>query len=151
MILPVRLVLQPSFRLAVCLGGLHLAALIAAIACLSGWPLLLVLSGILVSAASALGMTLLRFPGAIVEIELQEDYSARWRDCSGSWHAGRLARDGYVSAWLMLMALDEEQGSSRRWVVMGGDSAPQGALRALRMAMRSRQELSSMPHNHDTG
>ena len=148
---PVRLVLQPSFRLAVCLGGLHLAALIAAFACLSGWPLFLILFGTLLSAASAFGMTLLRFPGAIVEIELQEDYSARWRDCSGSWHAGRLASDGYVSAWLVLMALDDEQGSSRRWVVMGADSAPQGAIRALRLAMRSRQEHASVPHKHDSG
>lgn len=151
MIPPVRLVLQPSPRLAVCLGGLHLAALVAAFASLNGWPLLLVLCGMALSAASSLGMALLRFPGVIVEIELQEDYSARWRDSSGSWHAGKLAREGYVSAWLVLMALDEGQESRRRWVAMGTDSAPLESLRAVRLAMRSRQEHSTLPHNHDSG
>lgn len=151
MIPPVRLVLQPSSRLAVCLGGLHLTALLAAFISLGGWPLLLVLAGTAVSAGVTLGMALLRFPGAIVEIELQEDYSARWRDCRGSWHAGSLAREGYVGAGLVLMALDEAQAPRRHWVAMGGDSAPQDSLRALRLVMRSRQERHELPHNHDAG
>jgi hypothetical protein len=148
---PVRLVLQPSSRLVACLGGLHLAAFLAAFTSLTGWPLLLVLTGTAVSAGVTLSLALLRFPGVILEIELQNDYSARWRDSSGSWHAGSLAREGYVGAGLVLMALDEAQDSRRRWVVMGADSAPQDSLRALRLVMRGRQDDPEMPHNHDAG
>ena len=151
MIPPLRLVLQPSSRLAVCLGGLHLAALLAAVNSFGGWPLLLVLTGTALSAVVTLGMALLRLPGAIVEIELQEDYSARWRDSTGCWHAGRLAQEGYVGAGLVLMALDGAHDSRRHWVALGWDSAPRDSLRTLRRVMRSRQDSQEMPHNHDAG
>lgn len=131
---------------------LHLAALAAAIAALSSWPLLFVLSAIVASAFVAIGASLQRLPGAICGLELAaEGQCARWRDRKGNWHPATLATEGYVCAWLVVLALDPQGGcrfERRLWLVLGPDSGDEQVLRSLRLRLRQARQPTPQGKNH---
>ncbi len=129
--------LRPSWRLAALFAVVHAGALGAAIASVPGWGLVLIVIGILVSAAASIADALLTLPGSVREFELEEDGSGHWRDCAGLDHPVRNARPSWVSPGLVVLGL---QGAQRRtrWLLLMGDSAAAEPLRRLRVWLKWR-------------
>lgn len=130
--------LKPSWRLAALLGTVHAAALAAAAASIAGWGLVLIVVGILVSAAATIADALQQLPSSVREFELDEDGSGCWRDRAGREHRIGVARCGWVSPALVVLGL--RKGRQRwRWIVLMTDSAPAPQLRKLRVWLKWRK------------
>lgn len=152
----IRLELRPSRWLIGGLVMLHTAALGAAFASLSSWALLLVTSGVAMSAAVVIRSALLLLPDSVRELAFSADRTGRWRGINGEVHEVVLAQEGLACAWLVILALDPagpsiERQSVRRWIVLAPDSADQEGLRQLRVWLRVRQGLGIPPDNHAPG
>ena len=107
------------------------------------------MGGVALSAAGSIRSSLLGWPDSVVELELLGDNSAHWRARNGDSHEAILAHEGYVCAWLAVLALD--QGQARRWIVLGPDSADPELLRQLRVRLRHRPVPDIPPDNHAPG
>ncbi len=119
------------------LAGLHAAALAAAATSLSGWPLALIVAGILLSAAISIADALLALTSSVLAFELEEDGSGRWRDRAGLEHPVRSTRPSWVSPGLVVLGL---KGARRtRWVVVMTDSAGAEPFRRLRVWLKWRK------------
>jgi hypothetical protein len=115
----------------------HLAAFVAALASVSGAPLVLIIIGVIVSGACTVADALLRMPSSVQCFELEEDGSGRWRDRAGRLHTVRRTRASWVSAGLVVLGL--QTGAWRtRWLVLLPDSAASDALRQLRVWLKWR-------------
>ncbi|MGB7542668.1 MAG: protein YgfX [Burkholderiales bacterium] len=130
-----RVELRPSFQLAGLLAVAHVFALVSVWISLAGWPLYLVVAGILISVTACLTETIHRSASAVTALELRTEGRAAWRDRGGNWHEGRLRRDNFVSVPLVVIGLDQSQ-PSRKWIVLLSDSAPADELRRLRVWLR---------------
>ncbi len=130
-----RVELRHSFQLAGLLSAAHVLALVSAWISLAGWPLYLVMAGILVSATSYFTETFHRSAGAVTALELHADGRAAWRDRGGDWHECRLRRDNFVAVPLIVIGLDQAKATCR-WIVLLPDSAPADELRRLRVWLR---------------
>jgi hypothetical protein len=139
-----RIDLKPSLWLAGSLSVVHALAFVAAWASLSGWPLYLVVSGLLFSAAGYLRETLHRSPGAAVSLELHADGRASWMDRNGARHEGRLGVGHFVSAALLVVSL-ERTALRRKWIVLMPDSARPDEMRRLRVWLRWRRDADEDP------
>ena len=132
-----RIALKPSWQLATILAGIHAAAAAGAVASLSGMPLLLIVVGVLLSAACTIADALLKLPSSVQDFELAEDGSGRWRDRGGREHVVRSAQASWVSSGLVVLGL--QSGSWRtRWVLLLPDSAAADPMRRLRVWLRWR-------------
>ena len=130
-----RISLQPSKRLAVSLAALHALALVSACVSLTGWPLVLVAAGVVLSAVHGTGEALQLWPGTPRSLEIHADGRAAWRDGGNRWHDCRVARATYVSAHLVVLGLQGE-GWRARWLSLLADSADSESLRQLRVRLR---------------
>ena len=133
-----RIDLRPSLRLAGALILAHGLALAAAWISLSGWMRYVAGAGVLASAAVCLAQALLRTDRQTQSLELHEDGRASWRNRDGRWYEGRLGRNSFVSAALVVLEL-EIGSSGRKRVVLMGDSASQDDFRRLRVWLRWRR------------
>ena len=150
----IRLELRPSRWLVGCLIILHAAALGAAFVSLSFWILLPVAAGVAMSAVVVIRSALLVLSNSVRELELSADRSVRWKGKGGDVHEVTFAQGGFACAWLVILALDPVEPTSRsarRWIVLAPDSADQEALRQLRVCLRTRHSLGIPPDNHATG
>ncbi len=129
--------LEPSRRLAALLAVVHAAALAAALASVPGWPLALIVAGILVSAAASIADALLALPSSVRCVDLEEDGSGRWRDRCGIEHPVRATRASWVSPGLVVLGLRSSRRT--RWVILMADSAGAEALRRLRVWLKWRR------------
>ena len=127
--------LRPSLKLACLLVLAHGLALAAVGVSLTGWPRYVAGVGVLLSGIAWLASVLHRPSRSAVSLELHQDGRAYWRDGKGKVHEGRLGKDNFVSAALVVMGL-EQSGSTRKWVVLMADSASQEDLRRLRVQLR---------------
>jgi len=130
-----RLDLRPSRLLAATLIVAHVLALAAAWISLSGWAQYVAVAGILFSLSGFLAQALLT---PAVSLELREDGHASWRNRKGGWQEGRLGRNNFVSAALVVLEL-ELGGRGRKWVVLMGDSTSPDEFRRLRVWLRWRK------------
>lgn len=130
-----RLDLRPSRLLAATLIVAHVLGLAAAWISLSGWAQYAAVAGILVFLSGFLAQALLT---QAVSLELREDGHASWRTRKGGWQEGRLGRNNFVSAALVVLELEFE-GRGRKWVVLMGDSTPPDEFRRLRVWLRWRK------------
>ena len=130
-----RVEIRRSFQLAGLLSLAHVLALVAAWISLAGWPLYLVIAGILVSAAYFFTGNFHRSAGAATAFELHTEGRAAWRDRDGNWHECRPRRDSFVSVPLIVMGVDQSE-QNRQWIVLLSDSAPADELRRLRVRLR---------------
>jgi hypothetical protein len=128
-----RLNLRPSRLLAGALVLAHGLALSAAWIGLSGWAWNIAAFAVLAS----LGWCVARGRLRPASIELHEDGRASWADRRGTWHDGRLGRNNFVGAALVILEL-KPAGIGRKWVVLMGDSAPPEDFRRLRVWLRWR-------------
>ncbi|HET7201131.1 MAG TPA: protein YgfX [Burkholderiales bacterium] len=127
--------LRPSLKLACLLVLAHGLALAAVGVSLTGWPLYVAGFGVLLSGIASLTSVLHRPSRSAVSLELHHDGRAYWRDGRGKVHEGRLGKDHFVSAALVVMGL-EQTGRARKWVVLMADSASREDLRRLRVQLR---------------
>jgi len=134
--------LKPSLWLASSLSAVHVLALAAAWLSLEGIPRYLVLCGMALSAVGCLSEILHRTSRAAVSLELLDDGRASWRDRRARWHEGRLGDDHFVSAALVVMRLDRQQGG-RKWLVLAAGSGAPEDLRRLRVWLRWHRESAA--------
>ena len=128
---------RPSRILAGVLAALHASALAAALASLSGVPMVLTCFGIVLCAVGVLAEALGLLPSSVRSLELQEDGSGMWRERSGRQYPVQSTRASWVSGGLVVLGL--RTGRWRmRWIVLMPDSAPAESLRRLRVWLRWR-------------
>ena len=130
-----RLDLRPSRLLAGALIVAHGLALAAVWISFSGWASQLACVAVLTS----LGGCLVRATRGPSSLELHEDGRASWRTRKGSWREGKLGRNNFVSAALVVLEL-EIAGHGRKWIALMADSAPPEDLRRLRVWLRWRRD-----------
>jgi toxin CptA len=132
-----RLDLRPSRLLAVLLLLAHGLALAAVWMSLDAWARALLGAGVALSAAYSCARALHLFGQGVTSLELHGDGRASWSASDGSRREGRLGRNNFVSAALVVLEL-ERGGRGRNWVVLMGDSARPDDLRRLRVWLRWR-------------
>ena len=135
-----RMELKPSSLLAGTLAVVHLLALVASAAVLSGWPLILVGAGVLISAAVTVAQALHRTSGSARALELHADGQCRWRDGKGRWHEAQLQGQQFVSPRLVVLAL-KGNALRRNWIVLPPGSCDAESARRLRGWLRWRTEM----------
>jgi toxin CptA len=141
---PLRIEFKPSRSLVCILGIAHALALLSAWVSLSGWPQVLVLIGVLLSAAGCLVVALLVAPSAAHALELHPDGRASWRDRTGLWHEGRLGGQRFAVPALVVLGLEQAQRGCH-WIVLMPDSVNDNEFRRLRVWLRWRRELAEDP------
>ena len=134
---PLSVRLRPSPVLAVLLIAGHLLGLFALAVSLDGIALGLGAVGVVVSAIGTAAEALQCRADSPFELELREGGCGAWRDRRGRWHETSLASGGYVSQWLIIVAL-AGRGWRRKWVVVAPDAASGDDRRRLRVWLRWR-------------
>jgi toxin CptA len=132
-----RLDLRPSRLLAVLLLLAHGLALTAVWISLDAWARALLGAGIVLSGAYSAARALHLLGQGVASLELHEDGRASWSARDGGRREGRLGRNNFVSAVLVVLEL-ESAGRGRTRVVLMGDSATPDDLRRLRVWLRWR-------------
>jgi hypothetical protein len=130
-------VLKPSRTLAAILGTVHGLALAAAIASLSGMPLVMICIGVVLSAGATVADALLRLPSSALSFDLDEDGTGRWRDRAGREHPVRAANATWVGAGVVVLGLRQSRWKAK-WLVLLPDSAAGESLRRLRVWLKWR-------------
>jgi len=108
------------------------------------WPLALPLwlkaaIGLAVIASLAFFLShaaLLRAPRAVIAVEIKEDGSVALQTRRGEWHECRLSGDSYVSPWLTLLVLRQENRLTPRYVAILPDNVDAEDFRRLRVWLR---------------
>ena len=108
------------------------------------WPLALPLwlkaaIGLTVIASLAFFLNhaaLLRAPRAVIAVEIKEDGSVALQTRRGEWHECRLSGDSYVSPWLTLLVLRQENTLTPRYVAILPDNVDAEDFRRLRVWLR---------------
>ncbi len=134
--------LKLSLRRSVYLAWLLVMAHAGAVALL--WPLALPLwvkaaigLAVIASLVFFLGhAALLRTPQAVIAVEIKEDGSITLQTRRGEWHECRLSGDSYVSPWLTLLVLRQENRLTPRYVAIMPDNVDAGDFRRLRVWLR---------------
>jgi hypothetical protein len=139
-VLALRLDFKPSYRLAGLLAAAHGLALAAAWVSLAGSARYLAAVAVLVSLVHSVARVLHRGGASTVSLELREDGRASWRNRDGRWHEGRLGRNHFVSAALVVLAL-EPGGRGQKWMILMEDSTSPEDFRRLRVWLRWRRSL----------
>ena len=131
-----RVSLKPSFRLALCLTLVSAAGIACAWVSLPLTAFVPLALGIALAWAVHAAAALQFGARAARALELDAQGEARIQDGRGAWRAARLLPGGYVSSWLVVLAL--EANGSRRSLVLLGDAAEREELRRLRVWLRWR-------------
>ena len=134
---PLLVRLRPSPVLAVLLIVGHLLGLLALAVSLDGLALVLGAAGVVLSAIGTAAGALQRRADSPFELELREGGRGAWRDRRDRWHETSLASGGYVSQWLIIVAL-AGPGWRRKWIVVAPDAASGDDRRRLRVWLRWR-------------
>ncbi len=108
------------------------------------WPLALpawgkaaIILAVIASLVFFLGhVALLRTPQAVLAIEIRESGEIAIRTRCGVWYDCRLSGDSFVSAWLTIMVLEQENRRAARYVVITPDNVDAGDFRRLRVWLR---------------
>lgn len=108
------------------------------------WPLalpawgksLIVLAVIASLAFFLLSVALLRTPQAVCAIEIRESGEISLQTRRGDWRACRLSGSSYVSPWLTILVLAEEDRRRARYVVITPDNVDADEFRRLRVWLR---------------
>ena len=79
---------------------------------------------------------LLRAAEAVIAVEIGEDGRIALQTRRGDWHECRLSGDSFVSPWLTIMILTQENRLRARYVVIVPDNVDAGDFRRLRVWMR---------------
>ncbi len=114
----------------------------AAIAVLWVLPLALWIKALIAVAvvASAASLTrrvaLLATQDAVVAVEITEDARLAVKTRRGDWRACRLSGSSYVSPWLTILVLAEDNRLSARYVVITPDNVDAEDFRRLRVWLR---------------
>ena len=134
---PLLVRLRPSPVLAVLLIVGHLLGLLVLAVSLDGLALVLGAAGVVWSAIGTAAGALQRRADSPFELDLREGGHAAWRDRRGRWHETSIASGGYVSQWLIIVAL-AGSGWRRKWIVVAPDSASGDDRRRLLVWLRWR-------------
>src|SRR5574340_801052 len=105
------------------------------------WPLALPLwvkaaIGLAVAASLVFFLNhaaLLRAAEAVIAVEIGEDGRIALQTRRGNWHECRLSGDSFVSPWLTIMILAQENRLRARYVVIVPDNVDAGDFRRLRV------------------
>ena len=108
------------------------------------WPLALpawgkaaIILAVIASLVFFLGhVALLRTPQAVLAIEIRESGEIAVQTRRGEWYDCRLSGDSFVSAWLTIMVLEQENRRAARYVVITPDNVDAGDFRRLRVWLR---------------
>lgn len=108
------------------------------------WPLAMPAWGkavIILAAAASLvfflaHVALRSTPDAVCAIEIRENGDIAVRTRRGEWHECRLAGDSFVSAWLTILVLAQDNRRAARHVVITPDNVDAGDYRRLRVWLR---------------
>ncbi len=133
--------IRPSRLLAGLIGILHVLAMLAAWIAIDAWPSVLVLAGVALSGAACVAFALGAPRSTVSALELHADGRAFWRDRSGAWHGGRLARPRAVVPPLVVLGVVGPLGVRR--LVLLPDSISGDGLRRLRVWLRWPRERDS--------
>ena len=131
--------LRPSPVLAVVLTIGHGLGLLALAISLDGFSFALTAAGVMLSAIRTIGEALQRWPDSPLELELRDGGRGAWLDRRGCRHETSVAAGGYVSRWLIIVAL-KGAGWRRKWIVLPLDAADGDARRRLRVWLRWRTD-----------
>ena len=134
---PLSVCLRPSPVLAVLLIVGHLLGLLVLAVSLDGLALVLGAAGVVWSAIGTAAGALQRRADSAFELELRDGGRGAWLDGRGRWHETSLASGGYVSQWLIIVAL-AGPGWRRKWIVVAPDAASGDDRRRLRVWLRWR-------------
>jgi toxin CptA len=101
------------------------------------WGKALVFLAVIASLVFFLGhVALLRTPQAIVAIEIGEDGEIMVQTRCGEWHECRLSGDSFVSDWLTIMVLTQQNRRATRYIVITPDNVDAEDFRRLRVWLR---------------
>lgn len=81
-------------------------------------------------------VALLATQDAVVAMEITEDAHLAIKTRRGDWRACRLSGNSYVSPWLTIMVLAEDNRRSARYVVITPDNVDAEDFRRLRVWLR---------------
>jgi len=85
---------------------------------------------------SLLRVALLKTPQAVTAIEIGDDGAIAVQTRDGAWHPCRLSGDSFVSAWLTIMVLRQENRHAAKHVVLVPDNVDAEDFRRLRVWLR---------------
>ena len=85
---------------------------------------------------SLLHTALLKTAGAIVAVEIREQAVSSFQTRRGDWRDCRLSGSSYVSSWLTVLVLHEENRWPARYVVIMPDNVDADEFRRLRVLLR---------------
>ncbi len=128
-----------SVRLAVVFFLLHLAAGLSGLIAIAGVPLVLVLSGIVLSGFISTISALRPRLSGVHALGWDAEGGIWWLGSSGRWSKLDQLRPLYVSVWLTVVWLQaaEWRGGRGRVMLLGPDSDEPGQLRRLRVQLRN--------------
>lgn len=134
--------LKLSIRRSVYLSWLLILAHAGAVALL--WPLAVavwikavVALAIIVSLVFFLNhVALLTTPEAVIAIEIEERGKISLQTRRGEWHECKLSGDSFVSPWLTVVVLAQENRRRARYVIIMPDNVDAGDFRRLRVWLR---------------
>lgn len=101
------------------------------------WGKAIVILTVIASLVFFVGhVALLGAPEAVLAVEIKADGEIAVQTRRGEWHECRLSGDSFVSAWLTIMVLAQENRRAARYVVITPDNADAGDFRRLRTWLR---------------
>ena len=101
------------------------------------WIKALIAVAVVASAASLTRrVALLATQDAVVAVEITEDARLAVKTRRGDWCACRLSGSSYVSPWLTILVLAEDNRRSARYVVITPDNVDAEDFRRLRVWLR---------------
>jgi toxin CptA len=81
-------------------------------------------------------VALLLLPEAVMAVEIHEQGTMALQTRRGEWHECKLAGASFVSDWLTILVLDQENRRRARYVVITPDNVDAGDFRRLRVWLR---------------
>ena len=134
---PLRVELKPSRRLAALLGIAHGAALLLLTTLsLPLWVIGLIAFLLLWSAVQTISRhARLHGANAVTALELADREQLQLRTVDGVWHRGRLLGSSTISAWIVLLNIRLDRGSTLH-VAIPGDGISEDDFRHLRVWLR---------------
>jgi len=92
-------------------------------------------------------VALLTTPEAVIAVEIREQENISLQTRRGEWHECKLSGDSFVSAWLTILVLAQENRRRARHVVIMPDNVDSGDFRRLRVWLRWAGHRAAEPGN----
>jgi len=110
------------------------------------WIKMVVAVAIIASLAFFLNhVALLTTPEAVIAVEVHEQGKISLQTRRGEWHECRLSGDSFVSTWLTILVLAQENRRRTRHVVITPDNVDAGDFRRLRVWLRWADHRAAEP------